>query len=47
MFEEDKHQLWVQGFIPQGDQVIDATLIPVPKQHNKTEKNEQIRQDKS
>ncbi|CDH30357.1 hypothetical protein XBJ2_760004 [Xenorhabdus bovienii str. Jollieti] len=47
LFEEAKHQLSAQGFIPRGGQLIDATLIPVPKQHNKKEENEQIRQGKT
>ncbi|REF27967.1 transposase-like protein DUF772 [Xenorhabdus cabanillasii] len=32
LFEEAKRQLSAQGFIPRGGQLIDATLIPVPKQ---------------
>nr|WP_152962489.1 IS5 family transposase [Photorhabdus khanii] len=47
LFDEAKHQLSAQGFIPRGGQLIDATLIPVPKQHNKKEENEQIRQGKT
>ncbi|PHM79213.1 transposase [Xenorhabdus cabanillasii JM26] len=47
LFEEAKHQLSAQGFIPRGGQIIDATLIPVPKQHNKKKENEQIRQGKT
>ncbi|WP_340614473.1 hypothetical protein [Xenorhabdus thailandensis] len=46
LFEEAKHQLSTQGFIPGVGQLIDATLISVPKQHNKKEENEQIRQGK-
>uniref|UniRef100_UPI001C25A117 transposase n=1 Tax=Photorhabdus heterorhabditis TaxID=880156 RepID=UPI001C25A117 len=46
LFEEAKHQLSAQGFIPRGGQIIGATLLPVPKQHNKKEENEQIRQGK-
>ncbi|WP_041573906.1 IS5 family transposase [Xenorhabdus nematophila] len=44
LFDEVKHPLSAQGFIPRGGQILDATLIPVPKQHNKKEENEQIRQ---
>ncbi|PHM60599.1 transposase [Xenorhabdus stockiae] len=47
LFEEAKHQLSAQGFIPRGGQIIDATLIPVPKQRNKKEENEQLRQGKT
>ncbi|WP_408672965.1 transposase [Xenorhabdus koppenhoeferi] len=32
--------------MPCGGQIIDATLVPVPEQHNNKEDNEQIRQGK-
>jgi transposase, IS5 family len=33
-----------QGYAAQGGQIVDATLIPVPKQHNHKDENEQIKQ---
>jgi transposase, IS5 family len=44
LFEQFEHYLRIQGYSAQGGQIVDATLIPVPKQRNKRSENEQIRQ---
>lgn len=36
--------LIAQGYAAQGGQIVDATLIPVPKQHNSDDENKQIKQ---
>lgn len=45
LFESVDKQLLKKGFIARGGQMIDATLIPAPKQHNSKEENELIKQD--
>ena len=35
-----------QGLKPRGGQIIDATLVPVPKQRNRSKENEEIKQGK-
>ena len=35
-----------QGLKPRGGQIIDATLVPVPKQRNRPKENEEIKQGK-
>jgi transposase, IS5 family len=44
LFEQFEVHLRTHGYQAQGGQILDATLIPVPKQRNKREENEQIRQ---
>jgi transposase, IS5 family len=44
LFEQFESYLRLQGYSAQGGQIVDATLIPVPKQRNKRSENEQIRQ---
>jgi transposase, IS5 family len=44
IFEQFEGYLRSQGDVAQGGQIIDATLIPVPKQRNKREETQQIRQ---
>ena len=43
LFEELQEYLQHQGYKARGGQIIDATLIPVPKQHNSKEENQQIK----
>lgn len=47
LFEELEEYLQQQGYRARGGQIIDATLIPVPKQHNSKEENQQIKAGKS
>jgi transposase, IS5 family len=44
LFEQFEGYLRIQGYSAQGGQIVDATLIPVPKQRNKRSENEQVRQ---
>lgn len=44
LFEQFDGDLIEQGYAAQGGQIIDATLIPVPKQHNSDNENKQIKQ---
>lgn len=43
LFEQFDAYLIEQGYEASGGQIIDATLIPVPKQHNSQEDNKQIK----
>lgn len=44
LFERFDEYLREQGYQAEGGQIVDATLIPVPKQRNRREENEQIKQ---
>jgi IS5 family transposase len=44
LFEQFDGYLIEQGYAAKGGQIVDATLIPVPKQHNSDKENEQIKQ---
>lgn len=44
LFEQFDGYLIEQGYAAQGGQIVDATLIPVPKQHNHKDENERIKQ---
>lgn len=44
LFEQFDEYLVEQGYAAQGGQIIDATLIPVPKQHNSDDENKRIKQ---
>ena len=44
LFEQFDAYLIEQGYAAKGGQILDATLIPVPKQHNRRQENEQIKQ---
>lgn len=44
LFEQFDGYLIEQGYAAQGGQIVDATLIPVPKQHNSDAENKQIKQ---
>jgi transposase, IS5 family len=44
LFEQFDGYLIEQGYAAQGGQIVDATLIPVPKQHNSDDENKQIKQ---
>ena len=44
LFEQFDEYLIQQGYAAQGGQIVDATLIPVPKQHNSKDENQQIKQ---
>lgn len=44
LFEQFDGYLRQQGYQAKGGQIVDATLIPVPKQHNRKEETEQLEQ---
>lgn len=44
LFERFDEFLIEQGYTAKGGQIIDATLIPVPQQHNSNDGNKQIKQ---
>ena len=44
LFERFDEYLRGQGYQAEGGQIVDATLIPVPKQRNRTAENDQIKQ---
>jgi transposase, IS5 family len=46
LFEQFDSYLIEQGYAAKGGQIVDATLIPVPKQHNSDKDNEQLKQGK-
>lgn len=43
LFEKFEGYLEEQGYQARGGQILDATLVPVPKQHNTKEENEQLK----
>jgi IS5 family transposase len=43
LFEQFDSYLIEQGYAAKGGQIVDATLIPVPKQHNSDKDNEQLK----
>jgi transposase, IS5 family len=43
LFERFGRHLEVRGYIARGGQIIDATIVPVPKQRNTKEENEAIK----
>jgi IS5 family transposase len=45
LFDGVGRQLLKQGYIARGGQIIDATLVPAPKQHFTKEDKEQLQQD--
>lgn len=47
LFEQFDGYLIEQGYTAQGGQIVDATLIPAPKQHNSEEENQLIKQGKT
>jgi transposase, IS5 family len=44
LFEQFDGYLIEQGYAAKGGQIVDATLIPVPKQHNSDKENQQLKQ---
>ena len=43
LFRGFDQQLWQSGLVPKGGQIIDASLVNVPKNRNKREENKQIK----
>ncbi|MEM6614778.1 MAG: IS5 family transposase [Cyanobacteria bacterium P01_C01_bin.72] len=44
LFEKFEYYLRDQGYQAKGGQIVDATMIPVPKQHNSKEEKQQLEQ---
>lgn len=47
LFEQLEDHLQQEGYQARGGQIIDATLIPVPRQHNTREENRQLKAGKT
>jgi transposase, IS5 family len=47
LFERFGRHLEAAGYIARGGQIIDATIVPVPKQRNTKEENEAIKAGKT
>ena len=47
LFERFSRHLEAKGFIARGGQMVDATIVPVPKQHNSRDENEQVKAGKT
>ena len=47
LFERFSQHLEAEGYIARGGQIIDATIVSVPKQRNTEEENEAIRAGKT
>lgn len=46
LFEQFEQYLQQAGYAAKDGQIVDATLVPVPKQHNRKQENEQIKAGK-
>jgi transposase, IS5 family len=46
LFERFGHHLEAKGYIARGGQMVDATIVPVPKQRNSREENETVKAGK-
>lgn len=46
LFDAFDQQLWASGLVPKGGQIIDASLVNVPKNRNKRDENKQIKEGK-
>jgi IS5 family transposase len=47
LFERFDEQLWHSGLMPRGGQIIDASLVNVPKNRNTRDENKQIKEGKT
>ena len=43
LFEQFSQQLDAKGYIARGGQMVDATIVPVPKQHNTRDENDSVK----
>jgi transposase, IS5 family len=43
LFDRFDRHLAAQGYIPRGGQIVDATIVPVPKQRNSRDDNEAVK----
>jgi IS5 family transposase len=47
LFERFNHYIDAKGYIARGGQIVDATIVSAPKQHNSREENEAIKAGKT
>jgi IS5 family transposase len=47
LFEQFGRHLEAKGYIARGGQMVDATIVPVPKQRNSREDNEAVKAGKT
>jgi IS5 family transposase len=47
LFERFDQHLAAQGYMARGGQMIDATIVPVPKQHNSRDENDAVKAGKT
>ena len=47
LFQRFDEQLWQSGLMPKGGQIIDASLVSVPKNRNTRDENKQIKEGKT
>ena len=47
LFQRFDEQLWQSGLMPRGGQIIDASLVSVPKNRNTRDENKQIKEGKT
>src|SRR4029077_3481443 len=47
LFEQFGRHLEAKGYIARGGQMVDATIVPVPKQRNSREENEAVKAGKT
>ena len=47
LFQRFDEQLWASGLMPKGGQIIDASLVNVPKNRNTRDENKQIKEGKT
>jgi transposase, IS5 family len=47
LFQRFDEQLWQSGLMPKGGQIVDASLVSVPKNRNTRDENKQIKEGKT
>src|ERR1700710_2492627 len=47
LFERFDHHLAAQGYMARGGQMVDATIVPVPKQRNSRDENDSVKAGKT
>ena len=47
LFERFGQHLEAKGYLARGGQIVDATIVPVPKQHNSRDENDDVRAGKT
>jgi len=47
LYQRFDEQLWASGLVPRGGQIVDASLVNVPKNRNTRDENKQIKEGKT